>query len=180
MTDILESFEIQDIKEPILNIEIIKKILRNRMNEQGYSENDINSFLGKIKKGFGYQKSFDGFDYLIFYAFEDSWLEYHFVKLDDLSSVGQDTKNLKSSQDLFSFLLSIAFKQLKKCSSVRIIAPEDNTKRQELYLKIIQKVLKQYNLGHKLFRKDNIFELECEGKKPLWKSKSILEMYMEK
>lgn len=97
-----------------------------------------------IKKAYLYEQ--EGFEFLILFLFVNDFLEVHFINL-TLGSVDEDLNILKNASKLFSFILTITMLLLiDKRYKIKIIAP--NIKRAQFYKRIIQRLIKKYDINY--------------------------------
>jgi len=163
-----ESFELQEITEHLLNKTSVIDIISKRMTDQDYDIEQIKNILSYFEKyqWFAYQKEIKGKKFLFYWAKINGFDEFHFIDLDDLGNTGEDKGELDSAQEVFSFYFSAIFRIIKnKHHSIKIIAPEDNFKRVILYRKIIEKVIKKYEIvGYDINTYFNVVELKSRNK----------------
>ena len=114
-----------------------------------------------------------GREYFIYSFINNGYLEIHFYDTNNMVS-GNETKNIgktNNSQNIFSVIVSIVLKELEDRPNrkILIIAPEDKS---DFYKKVIQKILKQYNI-EKTIKIERIKDIETSEIKTYY----ILESY---
>ena len=147
---IYESFDIHNNYKKLSKTESNKywyKILDIENESDDFKNEIIKNLNNKFKFLENYYIKNEGREYLIYSYYTNAIFEVHFY---DLNSVDSDSElenlNLtKSSMYVFSTIISIIIKNIenKKLNKIRIQAPKN---KEDLYLKIIKKILKKYNI----------------------------------
>lgn len=114
-------------------------------------DSDIENIQG-IYQEYPQMKAYEfknqGREYFIYTFIKDTILEVHFYDRTDMELIDDKSvlKKTTSSLPVYSAIVSIVLKELEERPSrkIRIIAPDG---REELYLKIIKKILKEYDVN---------------------------------
>ena len=150
----IESFETNNNYKQLSKNEMTKYWLQ--ITNSGNSD-DIEKYIyQKYKNMICYIFKNQGREYFIYTFYNKLVYEIHFLDM-EFYHPGEDSNDLKktdNSQPVFSVIMSIVINTIKSRSvkTIKISAPEH---REELYLKIIKKVLSKYNIFSEVYIKNN-------------------------
>lgn len=150
-----ESFELRTIvaerNTPKKTREIVKDSLENAEFDKGTIERIILEIFSN-KGLFSYKFHESGNDYLIYGYVKNSNTEFHFYNLSHADKSSDDLRTLKNSTNVLSTLFSIILKEIKEGKSNRpIFLKSPDKKRNNLYMKIAKKTIKEHLEGGYLF-----------------------------
>ena len=144
---IVESFELHNNYKKLSKSEATKYWLRILQPDKSNEDTIIDSLYKELHWLKNYYIKNEGREYLIYSFYDKGTYEIHFYDLDNIED-DNEFNNLgatKNSMYVFSTVISIVMDELlgNSVKRIKIGAPKN---KENLYLKIIQKVLVKYNL----------------------------------
>lgn len=147
---LIEALDLVKISEPKINKPKIIELITKALNEKGAPESKLkeaSDYFNSLSKLFGYNKLIHNSDILVYYYLGARGLELHFVDLFNIEKTGEDTNTNDSSLDIFAYVISVLFKELKSNKAISIVAPLNNPRRLSFYLTLCKYVIKKYNMN---------------------------------
>lgn len=147
---LIESFEIRDD---------YKKLSKNEMDDiwtyilDLEDKTYLNNFYNFYKNMVGYTSTNQGRIYFIYTFIKNNIFEIHFLDITNKESLRDEgsatLKKTTNALGAFNAVVSIVLKEYFKDNKIviKIVSPDG---RQQLYRKIIEKILKQYNINKNL------------------------------
>lgn len=145
-----ESLDMVDIIEPKLNkTKIISLITDSLKLKNAPSEfiDKVVSHFDSLTKLYGYNKTIDNSNILVYYYLNNSSTELHFVDLNHLEQTGKDLNINTTSVNVFAYIISVMFKETMNNKDITIVAPSGNEKRLRLYKKMADTIIKRHSLN---------------------------------
>lgn len=141
-----------------------KKLSKDEMDKYWFkitSSDDVDMLDLHIYKQYRnmicYVTKNQGREYFIYTFYRKNIFEIHFCDMNNLKQGEQDNdiNYTSNSQHVFSVVMSIVIDTIENRSTeiIKIAAPKHRT---DLYFKIIQKVLKKYNINKEVHIQDNL------------------------
>lgn len=143
---LIESFDISNNYKELSKSNAIKYWLKIT-NIKPENSNLIDGIYNTYHKLKCYYTKNEGREYFIFSYVENNIFEIHFIDLDEIDEeTSNDNKGFtKTSQHVFSVVMSIVLKEIEERPNIKIKIAAPNG-RETLYKKIIDKTLKKYNV----------------------------------
>lgn len=110
---------------------------------------DLNQFYSNMKNLKCYLIKNEGREYFVYSVVTNNIYEVHFIDMDNIQE-DKEVDNLgktKNSLNVFSSIVSIVLSEINNYNKILIGSPDN---KGDLYIKIIQKILKKYNIDKKV------------------------------
>lgn len=149
LNSINEALDLVPVNEPRLNKTKIIELLKNALEKDNAPKDLVNNMVihfSSLEYLFGYNKKIGNANILVYTFKGKSGIELHFVDLYQIKKTGEETYSNRSSMDVFAYVISVLFQYINNNKAITIVAPPNNPKRLDFYLKISKYIIKKHKL----------------------------------